>query len=615
MEQEPLTLHLHVLGSPQLAVTERPLVPRTRKTLALLTYLAVQRGPQPREQLADLFWPDADIEDARASLRTTLSYMRQALDNDVDEFLTTTRESIGLLASAPLDLDVQALADAQHLLRRSPEPGILRRQIERVVERYRGAFLEGMSLPDAPDFEAWLEGQRTHWRGVVAELLDRLATLQIHDGDLAAAITTLERWTVVNPDEESAWQRLIDLHLRRQDYAGARRAWDAYRRVVAELDAEPSPEFSALAERIDVAAPVHQASPKARGGASPAPDVRTLPFVGRSHEWSTLLAAFERSRRGRPEVVVLEGETGMGKTRLVSEFLTVARVSGADVITGRALEMGNELPFGAAVDAVRARLDAENAPDDLLGDLWLSELARLVPELRERYPDLPIAVHDPTLGHGRLFEAVARLGQALGHRKPVVLWIDDAQWTDVATRDLVRYVVRRWTETLTPALVIVSVRSEDLQIERELVRWLGGLERDTPTVWLTLDVLARAHVLQLVDLLVCSPLRPGNAEGAQAGAVAKLGTWLANRTGGHPGVLARSIRSLLEQNVLHARPASDGTWEIEVPSVRWAEHDENSEGALVSSCPSCASPHVIYADEARPQGYREPALAVGATAR
>src|SRR5437016_1221212 len=82
------------------------------------------------------------------------------------------------------------------------------------VDQYRGPFLAGMLLPDAPDYEAWIERQRTYWRGVASELLDRLATRRMVERNPAAAINALERWTYLNPDEELAWQRLVDAHLR-----------------------------------------------------------------------------------------------------------------------------------------------------------------------------------------------------------------------------------------------------------------------------------------------------------------------------------------------------------------------------------------------------------------
>jgi predicted ATPase len=241
------------------------------------------------------------------------------------------------------------------------------------------------------------------------------------------------------------------------------------------------------------------------------------------------------------------------------------------------------------VEALRARLEAENAPDDLLGDLWLGELARLVPELRERYPDLPTPADDPTLGRGRLFEAVARLGQALAGRKPLVLCLDDVQWTDVATRDLVRYTVRRWAESGTPVLVILTARVENLRTEWELARWFGGLERDTPTLRLELNALERRDVVQLVRLLAGYPLGvdpvdgpEGHPEGTRTDKVVEFGEWLGDRTAGHPFHLVQALHLLLEEEVLRVRPVGESGWAIDIPDVREAEHDQRLDTLLLS---------------------------------
>ncbi|MBV9279586.1 MAG: AAA family ATPase [Chloroflexi bacterium] len=482
----------------------------------------------------------------------------------------------------------------------------LRRQIEAAAERYRGPFLAGVSLPDAPDFEAWLEGQRAHWRGVDAELLDRLATLQLLDADSGAAIATLERWTSVNPDEEGAWRRLIELHLRREDSAGARRAWQAYRATLAELDVETSPDMVALAARIEGATTSN--SYLGSGSSAPWDDLafRTMPLVGREREWSALFAAYERSQAGRTEVVVLEGETGIGKSRLLSQFLTLVRRTGADVVVGRAFEKTvGELPYAPLVEALRGRLEEENAPDDLLSDLWLGELSRLVPELRERYPDLPASADDPTLGRGRLFEAVARLGQALAEPKPLVFCLDDLQWTDVATLDLVRYAVRRWAERRTPVLVILSGRSENLRADRELGRWLGRLERDTPTVRMELKALEPRDVVRLAG----SPHDPDSADrtggrrgsdsdATRAGVVVIFGEWLARRTGGRPLGLVQALHALLEEGALRVRDAGDSGWRIAIPDMIEAKHDQLLDDLLVSRLRAHNSRRLSHPSEA-----------------
>ncbi|MFL5652716.1 MAG: AAA family ATPase, partial [Ktedonobacteraceae bacterium] len=110
------------------------------------------------------------------------------------------------------------------------------------------------------------------------------------------------------------------------------------------------------------------------------------------------------------------------------------------------------------VEALRERLEAENAPEDLLEDLWLTELARLLPELRVRYPDLPVPTQDELSAKVRLFEAVARLVDALARRAPLVLLLEDLQWVDQASLDLLRYLGHAWREHGSRVLLLGTVR-------------------------------------------------------------------------------------------------------------------------------------------------------------
>jgi DNA-binding SARP family transcriptional activator len=286
-------IQFNLLGAAEAFLNGRAIAFRTRKSLALLAYLALDPGPHPRERLADLLWPEADVVDARTSLRTALIYVRQALGPSGDSVIMATRESLGVRPGAPLDLDVQALADALQLARGS-QGKMLRGQIEAAVDQYRGPFLAGLLLPDAPDFEAWIETQRTYWSRVESELLDRLASRQMGDSDPAAAISTLERWTSLNPEEDTAWQRLIDAQLRSEDPAGARRAWSAYRQAMAELDTEPSQQMAELGNQI-------------------------FGFQGAKH------------RDGPAAIVTLGGRAGVWKARLVSDFLKSMGSGEADV--------------------------------------------------------------------------------------------------------------------------------------------------------------------------------------------------------------------------------------------------------------------------------------------
>lgn len=568
-------IRFQLLGAMQASRGDQCVVFRTRKALALLAYLAVEGGPQRRERLADLLWSDADAEAGRASLRTAVFYVREALGDDADAVLSVSRERVGVREGAPLHLDVDDLAEARVLLRQADAAGGIRRQLEEAVDAYRGVFLVGVAFPDAPDFDAWMEAQRVRWSGVAAELLHGLASLYREDGDWASAQTALERLTTIDPSDEAGWRELLDLHLLLNDPSAAERAWRAYESATADVAAEPSSEMLGLAEQIRamgstpplVGSPaVPDASPEESAGP---------PFIGRRHECCRLQAAFQRARSGRTEVVCIVGAAGSGKTRLVVEFAASARRAGADVLVGRALELSGELRYATVIGALRTRLEQENAPEDLLADVWLRELSTVLPELRERYPDLTEPGGDPALQPALLYEAVVRLGQALARRRPLVLWLDDVQWADAGTRDLVRYAVRRWSETRTSALLLLSARSEGSDADVELQKWLASLERDVRLCWLEIDALRRDDLVRLATILTGDGVAPEPGPRAIA-----FGEWLEAHTGGLPQSVRAVLDRMLADGDLRLRPTEGARWALDVrPLLEARRGRKTSPGA------------------------------------
>src|SRR5262249_21584405 len=139
-------------------------------------------------------------------------------------------------------------------------------------------------------------------------------------------------------------------------------------------------EPGALGGRIRAAAFAGRVEPAVMGGEPP--------FVGRLAEHAQVAAAFRAVRRGEARLASIEGDPGIGKSRLAAEVAPWAMSQGAGVLRGRALEVGGRLPYQPVVDALRATLDDAALLDELT-PLWVSELARLLPELHERYPELP----------------------------------------------------------------------------------------------------------------------------------------------------------------------------------------------------------------------------------
>jgi DNA-binding SARP family transcriptional activator len=539
------TLHLDLLGSVSAFREGGPTAFRTRKSFALLVYLAVEGRPQRRERLADLFWPDAGAESARASLRTAVLYMRAGLGPAADEVLEVTREHIGIRPGAPLQVDVDELRAAQRSARAGALPTGGWCGVQAAVDAYKGAFMAEFSLPDAPEFESWLESQRVKWLGLVSELVDALGAHYAGGDDRIAELGILERKVALTPADHEGWRQLIQHHLNHRDRAAARRAWTAFV-AAAEVDDQPISEVMRVLHRqinirdLDVTSPT-----TATGGRRH----RATPFVGRAREWCQLYASLDRVRRGATEIVVLTGAAGSGKTRLAEQFAESVRGPGADVLAGRGIDVAGELPYAAVIGALRKRLDAENAPDDLLGDLWLSHLARLLPELRERYPDLAEPAEEPGVQRLLLFEAVVKLGQALARSRPLVFWLDDAQWAGAPTHDLLLYLVRRWSESGTPALVVVSARSEDVVSNPEFSRWLSGLEREADCTAIELEALQQEDFAELAAILT------GTEEALEkAPEVIALGRHIAQKTGGlphnlHPVLVSVYAGGLLEPAV------------------------------------------------------------------
>src|SRR5438270_4457888 len=410
-------LRVAVLGPPEVYHDGRRLSFALRKAQALLLYLTVEGGLHPRSKLAAFLWPDSEPQGARTALRNALTLLRRLLaDRDPSaralSHLLSDQELLGLDPQAPLALDLEVVQQAYHEAQRhstlssQEQRAALVSQVQQALGLVRGPFLEGFWLREESGFDAWVQQQQQQWQVRLQLPFERLSSWQEVGGELEPARATLTRWLALDALSEEACRRLMRVDLALGDPSAAWQVYATLRAGLAEdLRVEPSAETVALADRIRASTAASRGSTPARRAAveSGPPSELTAPLVGRAAAFSQLVASFQQARGGQPQAVLLVGEAGIGKTRLAREFVAWARVQGAEVLSGQAFEMGGRLPYQPLVEALRPRLEAENAPEDLLDDVWLAELPRLLPELRVRFPDLPAPTEDELTAKMRLF--------------------------------------------------------------------------------------------------------------------------------------------------------------------------------------------------------------------
>jgi len=427
-------LRLSLLGAPATEVDGEPLAVDTRKAIALLAYLAVEGGGHARDSLASLLWPDYDGDRARAALRRTLSTLRAALGG---RWVEAQRDTVSLDPAGV----VSDVADS----RRLAEEGCF----EAAAALHRGPFLAGFGLRDSPAFDSWQSFTAGTLTRELATMLDRAADERAARGEWAAAIEHARRRLALDPVNEPAHRRLIALYAESGERNAAVAQYrDCVRTLYRELGVAPIESTTALYRSILEGTP---AAPAEAPGPPTGHSEHTL--VGRDREWHALREAY--AAVGKDGLLVaIEGETGIGKTRLGEELLAWARDAGAVGVSVRCFEPESGLAFGTAIGLVRAAL--EEGSRDRVDPAAAAEASRIVPELGT--PPTP-SLDDPG-AQARFLDGLARtvLAATAGER-PAVVFVDDLHWADSASLEALAYLARRLRGS--PLLLAVTWRPEE----------------------------------------------------------------------------------------------------------------------------------------------------------
>ena len=543
----------------------------------------------------------------RTALRITLLHLRHSLEEKAspedESHLLITHDTLGLDLASGIDLDLHALETAWKLMRVLPAPvaprfiegvqGEVRRtliaQLYRASTLYRGSFLQDFTLRNTLDFDNWVGMQQGYWYQRIEQVFDWLSRLQSAEGAIEQAIETVERWRSFDPLNEDISLRLMQLQFASGNRIAALKTYETYQDVLmTELSAKPSRQLVALAEVLRSTSPPRGARSGAGRCTTTTQPLLNVPFVGRGAEVSRLMTLYEQASSGQPQVALLEGEAGIGKTRLAAAFLDWLKAQGAEVLEARIFKTSQRLSYQPLIEALRTRLEQEHDLRQWLGDPWLAELSRLLPDLRERYPALPPLTINGAFASSRLFEALARLSQALASQAPLLIFADDMQWADGATLDVFQYLARYWTEHKTPAMLLLSRRTETREMDPEMSAWLASLSSTISLTRLELGPLSaqdtRQIVRELADTDGVHPSLPGDTRD-KSGCYDKpsaqpvqtpgsrlcperFAAWLFAETNGQPSYLNALLQMLLERGGLVPRLIAGSGWVFEPqPSI------------------------------------------------
>ena len=487
-------LRIELLGHFRVTYVDQPVLGIHARQQELLAYLILNRHrAYPRQQIASLFWPESTDSQALTNLRRELHALRRALPQ-ADRVLSIGSGELQWRDVPSFTCDVCEF-----------EAASTRCDFKGLQEAAR--LYQGDLLPEC--YQDWITPARERLRSMLVDALRKLTSALEERRAYSDAIQFARRLVALDTLDEEAHRSIMRLCALQGDRAGALRAYQTCAALLErELAVEPSPAIRADFERLRAAEEL--VSPLSE-------QTVALPLIGRQEEWARLLATWSRAARGQAQMVLIRGEAGIGKTRLAEELAHWCNPQGIAVATARSYAIEGRLAYAPVTEWLRSR--AVKSTLSGLDVVWLSEVARLLPELMPERPDLPQpGPLRETWQRQRLFEALARA--FLHAPQPLLLIFDDMRWSDPDTLGWLHYLVRNYPDSRL--LVVGTVRTEEVSENSALSELAVNLRQLDRVLEIDLGPLDEAETAALAAHVVQRTLDPDTA------------AFLFRRTEGHP---------------------------------------------------------------------------------
>ena len=484
-------LHLYFLGLPRFERDGQAIELTSAKAVALLAYLALNRTAQPRERLLALLWAESAEDAARKNLRNTLWAIRKALGESV---LDADNNRIAL---SPLVWhDVRAF---EQMANQPFDDGV-----DPMLDVYRGPFLDGITLTEAPNFELWMASERERLSVLYLQLITRLVETRRREGNWQAVITLTRRALAQDGLHEAMHRALIEAHARMGDRVEALRQYELLRTTLnQELGVNPLPDTENLRSAIlggelSTEAPPTPAFSRVDKRPAILGDAPRAPFIGRQAQIEALNNELAITKTQHARIVLITGEMGMGKSRLWREW-SAALSDAILTLEARCLESTKNLPLAPLKELFSSRACGQRlfGINTALSQIWLAEIARLFPEIKATFPDLPVpASLPPEEERHRVLEAFTQSIVAL-KADPLILFMDDLHWADRASLDWFDYMIHRLHDQ--PILLVTAYRPHEATTA--LVHLVASWMREGLAKRVPLDRLTEAEASSLLESL------------------------------------------------------------------------------------------------------------------
>lgn len=433
---------------------------------ALIAYLLLHRSTRvDRRRLAFVFWPDATESAARRNLRQYVHRIRAILDpvDPQHEFILADDSGI------QINPQVQIRIDVEEFEIKARQTGNLE-NLGQIVDLYQGDLLED-------SYDEWCQEKRRELRHIYIHVLDQLTQGLQAEGNFDKAVFYAQKWVDAEPFDESAHRRLLSLLALMGDRNRAILHYKKLQSILAEeLETHPLPETQALYQSIQ-SGPPEDPLPASIKPPPVQPIISNpppLPLVGRHSELALLNHALQRAQQGHGKFLLITGESGVGKTRLIQEFLLDH--TDATTLYGICHELEQMAPYAPLRQTFTRALELLPEAAFAPPQPWMFTLVPFLPSLAKKVPYL--AVREISSGsNGSIPEALTNLLLAVSERiagRPLILILDDLHWGDGPTWDFLS-VLSHYVE-VQPWLILGLCRLEDLSSER--MRLIRTLERN-----------------------------------------------------------------------------------------------------------------------------------------